>query len=119
VESAEERTPARKRSANYPLAFKRQLAQRACDENVSVAQLALEHGLNTNMVFKWRRELRAGRLDGATALLPVSVTPNGLQKQCKSAIDGVIEIRLGAALVRIEGAPDPGTLGVILQSLLR
>jgi transposase len=101
------------------LAFKRQLAQRACDENVSVAQLALEHGLNTNMVFKWRRELRAGRLDGATALLPVSVTPNGLQKQCKSAIDGVIEIRLGAALVRIEGAPDPGTLGVILQSLLR
>jgi transposase len=68
------------------------LAQRACNENVSVAQLALEHGLNTNMVFKWRRELRAGRLDGATALLPVSVTPNGLQKQCKSAIDGVIEV---------------------------
>jgi transposase len=112
LENAQEPTPARKRSANYPLAFKRQLAQRACDENVSVAQLALEHGLNTNMVFKWRR-------DGATALLPVSVTPNGLQNRSKSAIDGVIEIRIGAALVRIEGAPDPGTLGVILQSLLR
>jgi transposase-like protein len=54
-ENAEEPTPAPKRSANYPLAFKRQLAQRACGENVSVAQLALEHGLNTNMVFKWRR----------------------------------------------------------------
>jgi transposase len=100
----------RESGANYPLAFKRQLAQRACEENVSVAQLALEHGLNTNMVFKWRRELRAGRLDGATALLPVSVTPNGLQDQCKSVVDGVIEIRTGAALVRIEGAPDPGTL---------
>jgi transposase len=60
------------------MAFKRQLAQRACDENVSVAQLALEHGLNTNIVFKWRLELRAGRLDGAKALLPVSVTPKGL-----------------------------------------
>jgi transposase len=101
------------------LAFKRQLAQRACDENVSVAQLALEHGLNTNMVFKWRRELRAGRLDSATALLPVSVTPNRPLAQSKSAADGVIEIRIGAAVVRIEGAPDPGTLGVILQSLLR
>jgi transposase len=119
VESVDEPTPARKRSANYPLAFKRQLAQRACDENVSVAQLALEHGLNTNMVFKWRRELRAGRLDGAGALPPVSVTPNRSLEQSKSAVDGVIEIRIGAAAVRIEGAPDPGTLGVILQSLLR
>jgi transposase-like protein len=79
----------RKRSANYSLAFKRQLAQRACDENVSVAQLALEHGLNTNMVFKWLRELRAGQLDGATALLPVSVTPNRSLEQSKSAVDGV------------------------------
>jgi transposase len=117
VESIEERAPARKRSANYPLAFKRQLAQRACDENVSVAQLALEHGLNANMVFKWRRELRAGRLDGTTALLPVSVTPNRPLVQPGSAADGVIEIRIGATVIRIEGAPDPGTLGVILQSL--
>jgi transposase len=90
LENTEELAPVRKRSANYPLAFKRQLAQRACDENVSVAHLALEHGLNTNMVFKWRRELRAGRLDGATALLPVSVTPNGALGQSNSAIDGVI-----------------------------
>jgi transposase len=119
VESAEERTPARKRNANYPLSFKRELAQRACDENVSVAQLALEHGLNTNMVFKWRRDLRAGRFDGATALLPVSVTPNAPLEQSRSAVDDMIEIRIGAAVVRVEGAPDPGTLGVILQSLLR
>jgi transposase len=119
LENAVEPTTARKRSANYPLAFKRKLAQRACDENVSVAQLALEHGLNTNMVFKWRRDLRAGRLDGATALLPVSVTPNAPLEQSTSAVDGMIEIRIGAAVVRIEGAPDSGTLGVILQGLLR
>jgi hypothetical protein len=31
----------------------------------------------------------------------------------------MIEIRVGAAVVRIEGTPDPGILGVILQSLLR
>jgi len=118
VDSAEETTSGRRRSANYPLAFKRQLAQRACDENMAVAQLALEHGLNTNMVFKWRRELRTGRLDGATALLPVSVTPNRTPVQSTSAADGVIEIRVGAAVARIEGAPDPGTLGAVLQSLL-
>jgi transposase len=119
VESVEESAPGRKRSANYPLAFKRQLAQRACDENVSVAQLALEHGLNTNMVFKWRRELRAGLLDRVTALLPVSLTSTRSPDQAKTAADGVIEIRIGAALVRIEGAPDPATLGAVLQSLQR
>jgi transposase len=119
LDNAEESTPARKRSSNYPLAFKRQLAQRACHENVSAAQLALEHGLNTNMVFKWRRDLRAGRLDGATALLPVSVTPNAPLEKSTSAVHGMIEIRVGAAVVRIEGAPDSDTLGVILQSLLR
>jgi transposase len=56
----------RRRSTNYPLAFKRQLAQQACDESVSVAQLTLQHGLNTNMLFRWRRQLRAGLL-GTTA----------------------------------------------------
>lgn len=119
MKSAEEQTPARKRNANYPLSFKRELARRACDENVSVAQLALEHGLNTNMVFKWRRDLRTGRFDGATTLLPVSVTPNAPREKSRAAVDDMIEIRIGEAEVRVEGAPDPGTLGVILQSLLR
>ena len=115
--SVEERAAVRKRGANYPLAFKRQLAQRACDENVSVAQLALEHGLNTNMVFKWRRELRAGLLDRATALLPVSLTSTRSPDRAKTPADGVIEVRIGTAVVRIEGAPDPATLGAVLQSL--
>jgi len=42
----------RRRSTNYPLEFKRRLAQQACDESVSVAQLAMRHGLNTNMLFR-------------------------------------------------------------------
>ena len=44
---------------------------------------------------------------------------SGQTFETKSPIDGVIEIRIGAAVVRVEGAPNPGTLGVILQSLLR
>jgi transposase-like protein len=30
-------------------------------------QLALQHGLNTNMLFRWRRQLRAGLLDTTTS----------------------------------------------------
>jgi transposase len=63
----------RRRSTNYPLEFKRRLAQQACDESISVAQLAMQHGLNTNMLFRWRRQLRAGLLDTTTQFLPMAV----------------------------------------------
>jgi hypothetical protein len=59
---------------------------------VSVTQLALEHGFNTDMVFKWRRELRAGLLDRLTTLLPVSMAPFLPLVQPKSTVNGVIEI---------------------------
>lgn len=47
---------------NYPMDFKRRLAIAACAPNVSVSNLALEHEINANMVFKWRRQYRGGML---------------------------------------------------------
>lgn len=41
---------------NYPIEFKRRLAVESCEPEISVAKLALRHGLNVNMLFKWRRE---------------------------------------------------------------
>jgi transposase len=108
----------RRRSTNYPLEFKRRLAQQACDESVSVAQLALQHGLNTNMVFRWRRQLRAGLLGTATQFLPVA-----LAAEPRVAFDigagniASIEIELGQARVCIRGTPDPATLALILKGL--
>ena len=116
VGEAEQKT--RRRSTNYPLEFKRQLAQQACDESVSVAQLALQHGLNTNMLFRWRRQLRAGLLDTATQFLPVALEA-GLKERVGVESDGAsrIEIQLGQAKVCIHGAPDPATLALVLQGL--
>ena len=105
----------RRRSANYPLEFKRQLAQQACDSAVSVSQLALQHGLNTNMLFRWRRQLKAGLLDQAN-LVPVTLAPTSpISKGLAGS--GVIEIRIGEAAVRIEGSPDPATLTLVLKGL--
>jgi transposase len=73
VKSIEEPGQARRHRPNYPLAFKRQLAEKPCNKNESVAQLALEQGLNANMVFKWRRQLRDGQLNDAAVLLPVAL----------------------------------------------
>jgi transposase len=104
----------RRRSANYPLEFKRKLAQQACDPAVSVAQLALQHDLNTNMVFRWRRQLRAGLFD-QPALMAVTVAPPS--EVGSRTHDGIIEIRMAEVVLRIEGRPDPATLVRVLKGL--
>lgn len=49
-------TPGRRKGRpNYPIEFKRQLAQACCDPAASVSRLALEHGINANMLFKCKR----------------------------------------------------------------
>jgi transposase len=108
----------RRRSTNYPLDFKQKLAQQACEPGVSVAQLVLQHNLNTNMVFKWRRELRAGLFDQsglvAVTLAPMlPLQPDVRDQRC----DGVIEVRLRKATMRIDGRPDPATLAAVLEGL--
>lgn len=62
----------RKGIPNHPLEFRRHLAELACEPDISVARLAMEHGVNPNRVFKWRRALRAGEYDPVD-LLPVTV----------------------------------------------
>lgn len=54
------RRPTRKGSPNRAVEFKREIAAAACAPGISVAKLALEHGLNANLLFKWRRQYRAG-----------------------------------------------------------
>ncbi|MGQ0528472.1 MAG: transposase [Panacagrimonas sp.] len=34
-----------------------QLAKASCEPGISVAKLAQSHGLNTNMLFKWRASI--------------------------------------------------------------
>jgi len=66
------------RRPSFPIAFKAKVAALACEPGVSVSKLAREHDLNTNMLFRWRRDYRMGILcapvEATPALLPVSVT---------------------------------------------
>jgi transposase len=67
----------RKGRPNYPVDFKARLAMEACEPGVSVSKLARQHGINANMLFKWRRDLREGLLAASGSqsahLLPVVV----------------------------------------------
>ncbi|KAB0644791.1 transposase [Burkholderia latens] len=60
----------RKGVPNHPLEFRREMARLACEPGVSVARSAMAHGLNANLVFKWRGSFRAGEYD-PVGLVPV------------------------------------------------
>ncbi|MFZ5722122.1 MAG: IS66-like element accessory protein TnpA [Pseudomonadota bacterium] len=116
-------SPKRRRHAE---AFRRELVERSLRPGASVSGIALENGVNTNMLFRWRREhLRAatGRDHGAAqaVLLPVKVAPVAVAADRASANvsapAGVIEIDIGGVRVRLRGAVDEANLRCVLQTL--
>lgn len=106
-------------SRNHPIELKQRLAEAACMPGLSVSKLALEHGLNVNMVFRWRRMLRAGHLGvphvGDTpALLPVVLRGPGVEKPAVASLMGVIRLQLAKGQVSIEGRVDPEILRMVV-----
>ncbi|WP_138995871.1 transposase [Escherichia coli] len=53
-------TAVRKKSPNYPVEFKIKMVELSHRPEISVAQLAREHGINDNLLFKWRQYWREG-----------------------------------------------------------
>jgi transposase len=71
--------PGRRRvSRNYTREFREMVAGQANDPARSIADVAQEHGLNANMVAKWRRERSpmqpTGLLSTPESFLPVQIT---------------------------------------------
>lgn len=115
----------RKGRPNYPVDYKLRVAQAACEPGVSVAKLAQAHGLNANMVFKWRRQLRAGELGRRPSgeepeLLAVTMVPEPtstpVETECVSS--AAIEIELNGARLRVIGMVDPIQLRLVLRCLM-
>lgn len=117
----------RKGRPNYPVDFKRRLAAAACEAGVSVSKLAMANGINANMVFKWRRELRVGLFDDApqamSTLLPVvlseaSAVATAVTAQAvPSTVSDPIEVIFAGAVVRVRQGADAALLRTIFQSL--
>jgi transposase len=121
-------TQAKPARRQYTAAFRRELVERCLQPGASVSGIALENGINANVVFRWRREhLRAisgvARRGAAQAvLLPVKLTATGtptLEATPSRPLvsEGVIEIDIGAARVRLCGAVDETNLRCVLQTL--
>ena len=98
---------------------------------MSVAAIAMEGGINANLLFGWRRKYlntvvqadRASRLPSAV-LLPVSIEAAPADKPCAPSsppmrpAGGTIEIDIGNARVRLRGAVDEASLRTVLTALL-
>ena len=83
-------------------------------------QVAQQNGINANMLFKWRRELRAGLFEPvAPALLPVHIQPATTRSPSLHMAEpsGMIEIIIGDAVVRLHAGIDAALLQLVLQSL--
>lgn len=128
------RRPSRKGCPNHPFEFKRRLAAQACDPNVSVAKLAREHGVNTNLLFRWRRQYRQGLfgvLDANCANSPTTCVSSAakpatdvltllpVETTLPTTMAATIEVLFASATVRICGTPDTTTLRFVLDTLAR
>ena len=107
--------PGRRRgSRNYTQEFREMVVAQANDPARSIADVAQEHGLNANMVSKWRRERARAQattlLPAAESFLPVQIAPSPKQQSG-------ITIERGALRVRFDGTPDLAVLRVVLDSL--
>jgi transposase len=111
---------------------RRQIVEETLKPGASVSQVARVHDVNANQVFHWRRQYRQGWFDevgkSATALVPVKVVGSVVQplvakrrgsKRHGSSTSGSIDVDLGHARVRIEGAADPECVRVTLEGLIR
>ena len=107
---------------------RRQIVEETLKPGASVSLVARSHDVNTNQVFKWRRQYGEGRLEieqTSGPLVPVKVS-DAIQKlrpaprrKSRPRTSGIIDIDLGHARLRIEGAADPDCVRAALEGLIR
>jgi transposase len=124
------------RRRTYDAAFKRHLVELSLVPGASVAKIALDHRMNANILFKWRRyhlcTLAQSTAKPTAGLLPITVMePEGVaedtsgqtlrpasQRKLRApALAGVIEIDLPLGRLRLTGAVDPVALRVVIEVL--
>lgn len=131
LSQSEEKTPGtRMGRPTYARELRERLATAACEPCVSVAKLARENGINANMLFTWRRRYLVEQQAQPAGLIPVvlvSDTPSEViasspvepQAQDTKPVSpaGTIEIRIGRAVVKVDGLVDADMLRIVLGSL--
>lgn len=103
----------------YDKQAKRELVRRCQQPGVSVAAMALAHGLNANLLRKWiTMSGRCCGVEGERAV-PLMLPVTMLSPAAASASGGSMEVVLSGATVRIQGRVSREALQVVIDCLLR
>ncbi|ELO0858777.1 transposase [Citrobacter amalonaticus] len=129
-------TAVRKKSPNYPVEFKIKMVELSHRPEISVAQLAREHGINDNLLFKWRQYWREGKLrplstteSSMPELLPITldvedVPADSSRSQSVAAaapesLNISCEVTFRHGTLRLNGAVSENLLSMLIQELKR
>jgi len=110
----------------YDPAAKAELVRRCLQPGVSVAAMALAHGVNANLVRRWimlalrdRTSVRATQ----AALVPVVTTAQSAVAPASMAAtpkgESMLEVVLPGGTIRMRGVVEPSTLTIVLDCLQR
>jgi transposase len=82
------------------------------------AEVARKAGVDPSLLYRWRQQLAASRQ--VTSFIPVTVVPAAPAPVLESAPLSAITIEFfGGVRLKVEGAPDAGTLASVIDALAR
>lgn len=87
----------KKTRRRYDAELKQQILNQCAEPGASVASIALSHGINANVVHKWRRQTCGVPAVQASAFIPISLP----LPACAPAPDIRIELRRGVTSVSV------------------
>lgn len=101
--------------------FKRQVLAQCAEPGASVAQIALSHGLNANLVHKWRRLAGSAlRPPVTTEFIPIALTPTPAPSAVLPVQPIELDLQRGALCVRVRWpAGESAACAAWLRELLR
>ena len=109
--------PGAAKRRQYSEAMKRQMVAETLAPGASVSVVARRHDVNSNQLFRWRRQLLPKAVVEGGAMLPVEIAPDGGRPR-RTDREGVIEIAFGCgARVRLRGEVSSETLRQVIELL--
>jgi len=101
----------------YSEALKRQMVAETQVPGASVSIVARRHDVNSNQLFRWRRQLLPKAVVESGAMVPVEIAPDDGRPR-RADREGVIEIAFGCgARVRLRGEVSAETLRQVIELL--
>ena len=109
--------PGATKRRQYSEALKRQMVAETQAPGASVSIVARRHDVNSNQLFRWRRQLLPKAAVESSAMVPVEITADG-DRPRRPDREGVIEIAFGCGTrVRLRGEVSSETPRQVIELL--